>query len=100
MRTITNDDVIAFIGALAIFSAAAFWRGYVLSKMWGWYVVPIFALKPLGLVAAVGILFITSLFTKATPWVSNRRLIEHSTVAPLAVLALGWLLKPFIVVAA
>ena len=46
-----------------IISAIGFvFRGYTLSVLWGWFIVPTFGLSPINLAAALGLLSITFLF--------------------------------------
>lgn len=100
MRSIDNDDIGAFSLAVVLLVAIEAWGGFVLSTMWGWYMVPILGVKPLGFFGAVGLLLMASLFHQPVPEVSTSRLISFFTIVPLVVLTLGWLLKPFIEVAA
>lgn len=62
-------------GALAFFAIAflilmivpsVMWSGYVLSIMWGWFVVPTFGLPPLHIGVAIGISSIVSFIVPRT----------------------------------
>lgn len=39
------------------------WRGYVLTILWVWFVVPVFHLPALGIVTAIGISLVVSFLT-------------------------------------
>lgn len=41
----------------------ALWRGYVLSILWGWFIVPTFGAPALSLVAAIGLSLVVGMFT-------------------------------------
>lgn len=55
------------IGYLATFLITAIggsiWRGYVLSVLWGWFVVTTFGARPLGIAAAIGVSCVVSFLT-------------------------------------
>lgn len=52
--------IAAMLGLAAI---DAIWSGYVLTCLWGWFVVPTFALPPLTLAQAIGVSLIVGYLT-------------------------------------
>lgn len=83
---------IVLIGAWPI---AAWWRGYVASLLWAWFVVPTFALPFISAYQAAGIGLVVSLFSH---WPDNDDNLSWEWVLavlvklgfyPLMVLALG-----------
>jgi hypothetical protein len=76
-------------------------RGWVLSVLWGWFVVTIFHLPPLGIAQAIGIsIVITTFFTTTAPNTDKKRdwwepLIE-GFIAPLMGLGMGFIVKQFV----
>lgn len=58
----TLTMVAAMLGLAALY---AIWGGYVLTCLWGWFVVPTFALPPLTLAQAIGVSLIVGYLTNA-----------------------------------
>jgi len=56
----TLTMVAAMLGLAALY---AIWGGYVLTCLWGWFVVPTFALPPLTLAQAIGVSLIVGYLT-------------------------------------
>lgn len=54
-------SVVATVVALVL---GAIIGGFVLSKLWVWFMVPIFDLNPLSIVEAIGLTFIVGYMTK------------------------------------
>lgn len=48
--------------ALFIIALSALIRGFVISVMWGWFIVPVFGLPELSIVQAIGVAMVISLF--------------------------------------
>lgn len=49
---------------LAAFFGFAALRGFVLSVMWGWFMVPTFGLPPLGIASAFGVALMVGVLTQ------------------------------------
>lgn len=73
-----------------------FWKGFVLMKLWGWFLVP-FGLPGIGITHAMGLLVLESLFK-----VSIKHFNEHAlqseyfvqlSAAYGVVLLAGWLIQ-------
>lgn len=57
------DKLLTIIGAIIILSPVAIWRGYVLSLLWLWFIVPTFNAPVLSVAVAMGVSVIAGLFT-------------------------------------
>ena len=100
-------------GALAFFAIAfliamiipsVMWSGYVLSIMWGWFIVPTFGLPPLQIEVAIGISGIVS-FIVPTSDCERKEIdddgIGHTVLTgvlkafgkPAIFLLFGWIVK-------
>lgn len=93
------------IGLVATFVvllvAGSIWNGYVLSVMWGWFVVPTFDLPQLSIPAAIGASMVASYLTaKPTAHRDDRDSNEilsgalaHTFLLPLFAMGLGWIVN-------
>jgi ABC-type phosphate/phosphonate transport system permease subunit len=105
----TNDDdaglgcFVAIVASLMI-APVAVWRGYVLSIMWAWFMVPAFGLPPLGVVAAIGVAMTVGMITHQ--YIKSNdddneivRDIVNALLAdvfgPLYILGAGWVVQGF-----
>jgi len=77
-------------------------NGFVLSVLWGWFVVPIFHLPILPIIPAIGIFLTINLFTAGCkvhqdeyePGRSSKNdLIHYSFLEPLFILFAGWIVR-------
>ena len=48
---------------LILCTANIIWKGFVLSKLWGWFIVPIFAWPSVSCAGAIGCLAVVSIIT-------------------------------------
>lgn len=53
--------------ALVMLVPVALWRGYVLSVLWGWFIVPTFNAPALSLAMAIGVAIVVGMFTASIP---------------------------------
>jgi hypothetical protein len=53
-----------FLLIVACMFGVALSRGYVLSVLWAWFIVPAFSVPAIGLVAALGIAFISMMLSQ------------------------------------
>ena len=85
--------VAAFPVAVAAFCGGIILEGFVLSIMWGWFMVP-FGLPHITVAWAIGVSVLTSLF-QPTPLgkPSNSEFWFALTVKPLLILLIGWIAK-------
>lgn len=75
------------------------WRGYVLSILWGWFIVPTFSLPPLLIVQAIGLSCVITAFgspfmkkTKSSndPKTEMIQLMANLAVGPAFMLLVSW----------
>lgn len=76
-------------------------EGWVLTKLWAWFVVPVFGLPSLGILAAAGIALVAGLLTHQDADCESPKRDREEKVArmvvllykPLAWLFFGWVIK-------
>lgn len=82
----------------------ALWNGYVLSVLWGWFIVPTFEIRPLGVLPAIGVAMVVGYLTKQMDtYVDksksiNERIIQsivYMALGPAIALVFGWVLRLF-----
>ena len=96
------EKFLTFIGAVVGFVAliffSAMWSGYVLTILWGWFIVPVFKLPVLSIPVAIGMALTISYLTKSSG--SMRKKENDDTwyesafmgfFKPLVVLFIGWM---------
>lgn len=103
MTTTTSQEklgleVLAFLGQIALLAASLTWRGYVLSVLWGWFVVRGFGLVSLSVPLAMGLALIVSFLTVSLAktersWTER---IGLAALMPAMVLLIGWIVTKFL----
>jgi hypothetical protein len=92
---------LGIVAVPALIAAAALWRGYVLSILWGWFAVPIFGLPQLTVPAAIGVCLIVGMFfarndeDNRSGWEKFGSSIAVTFIGPLCTLLVGWIVKGF-----
>lgn len=89
---------------LLFFLAAApfttIWYGFVLSIMWGWFVVPVFHVEPLRIPYAIGLAYIVQWLTHQTRKQEDDPelgyLLYMALLRPAILLFAGWIVTKFI----
>jgi hypothetical protein len=75
------------------------WKGYVLSIIWRWFVSDVFGVQELGVVSAMGLSLVVSMFTPLRYSEEDDTVMVKCIIAmilgPLFALGLGWVLKAF-----
>lgn len=94
--------VLGFIGWLFI---APIWKGFVLSVLWGWFIVPFFGLPELSITYAIGISLIFGMVSgsyKPTKTKTEKEALEdlgktvtYSFLMPAFALLVGWIVTLF-----
>lgn len=94
-----------FLGVPVLLALSAMWKGYVISVLWGWFVVPAFGLPPLSVPLAIGVALIVTLMTHQNParqgaGGGKKDDLAHAmwfaALLPLFGLGIGWVAKQFI----
>lgn len=93
--------VIVFLaaGIIALMVLATILRGWVLSILWGWFVVPIFGFPPLAISQAIGIAITISLVAHQyvpTDKEQNWQPFVYCFLYPLVALLAGWIVRAWI----
>ena len=87
------------VGMFALLALSALWKGYVLTVLWGWFVVPTFGLPALALVPAMGLSLVVSFLTyqhnATTQSKGTGEATAHAALMPLFVLGIGWAVHQF-----
>jgi len=88
--------VFMFLGVVAAIIALSILRGWVLSILWGWFIVPIFKAPPIGVAQAIAIAITVSLL--AHQYVPSKEKntwgpLIFGCLLPLMALLIGWILK-------
>jgi hypothetical protein len=91
---------ILFIAAMVgILAGRIIARGYVLSVLWGWFVVPIFHLSPLSMSQAVAVCFLANFFKEYNPATEQDKAksqwLAQVVYLPLLTLIIGYIIKAF-----
>lgn len=90
--------------ALLISVPLMIWRAFVITVLWGWFVVPQFGLQPLGMVSAIGLTAVVRVFTshlnntesdKDKQNESIAGAIANSILVPALALLTGWIVLQF-----
>jgi hypothetical protein len=91
-------------GVFGLLALSAMWKGYVLTILWGWFVVPTFGLPTLALAPAIGMSLVVSFLThqsdatKEQEGSSSDRLAKSAALAllyPALVLGFGAVVRQF-----
>lgn len=94
-----DDDVVAKVIAVLIsIPVTAIWRGYVLTMMWAWFVMPL-GVRALGVAQAIGLAMIVGFLThQRRPNDPTHTLMDAVVAAfltPAIALGLGWVVQAF-----
>lgn len=90
------------VGMLLTIPTLAALRGWTMSILWGWFVVPIFHVDPLTIPRAMGLsvfagIFYSSSFAQEDPkWASFGKKAIIWFVAPFLSLFTGWIVKQWL----
>ncbi len=94
--------LLMFAGLIVMAAISALFRGWVLSILWGWFMVPL-GLPALSVVTCMGVALVIGFLTHQ--YVDNdngkdggeriARLISFAILYPLIALLMGWIIKQF-----
>jgi hypothetical protein len=85
--------IIAMLVLFIVYSAAV--NGYVLSSLWGWFIVPVFAVEPITIVQAVGLSIVVSFVTFHGTPKDYKPDWTQALLRPFVVLLMGWIVRTF-----
>lgn len=81
--------------AVVAIAFAAIWNGFVLSVLWGWFMVPTFSLPHLGVAPAIGVALVIGYLTHQRK--SDKEewgdALAYAALSPLIALGIGWIVK-------
>lgn len=92
------------VGILALLVLSSMWKGYVLTVLWAWFVVPTFGLPTLALAPAIGLAMVVSFLTHQSDASKApegdfsdhmAKAVAHALLLPAMVLGIGWVVKQF-----
>jgi len=93
-KNIAAAAVVMFSAMFGILFAASLVRAWVLTTLWGWYIVSFFNTKPMPLAVAYGISLIY-LYLESAPTVKDQRSTNEKLLMaflrPVMVLFYGWI---------
>lgn len=93
-----------FVGVVAMMVISSLLRGYALSVLWGWFMVPTLGLPALSVVQAIGIAIVISFLTYQYNDCQKKEKSFGETVGqasvmavvyPLGALLFGWVIHQF-----
>jgi len=88
-----------FVIGLAAFLVAVLLEGYVLSVLWGWFIVPVFSAPRLTVAYAIGLALLVGMLThrvrKPEDTPETPFFLAMSVINPVIFLVIGWIVKAF-----
>lgn len=99
---ITGINTTTIIATLIV---SQIWRGYILSKLWLWFIVSIFGADPLGIAQSIGLALVVSFLThqpnsyedeKKSANGKLARVAKVALLSPAISLLIGWIVKGFL----
>ena len=98
------EIILIILGGALILALSSILRGYVLTWLWLWFIVPVFHLPELGIVQAIGISAVVGFLTTKYSNVDESELkkktfataVIESFCLSLAILGIGYLVKLFL----
>ena len=89
-----------FAIGLALTFVAAVLEGWVLTVLWGWFIVPAFGVPGLRIPYAIGLALLVGMLThrvrKEEHQPDTAHVLAHGLVMPFLYLGLGWFVKLFV----
>ena len=85
---------IAVFGIIGVVAGLSILRAWVLIKLWGWFIVPVFHLPDLNIPLAIGLCLVVGMFTATMK--SEKVNWLGAILAPFITLFMGWIVKSFI----
>ena len=90
-----------------LIAASSVWRGYVLTILWGWFVVPVFNLPVLNIATSIGFSLLIGMLTLHRTGIEAEKeclstiarftsVMSVSFLGPLICLIYGWIVTKFL----
>ena len=95
----TNISTTGCIAAILVLPISILLRGWVLTKLWEWFVVPGFGLEPISIPIAYGLALVVTLLNPTLSEHDSRDIWEaviFSILMPLFFLAIGWVVAQWV----
>lgn len=93
-----------FVGLIGLLAISSLWRGYVLTVLWAWFVVPTFGPPALAIAPAIGLAMVVSFLTHQSDATKEpegdfsarmAKALAYALVMPAFVLGIGWIVQRF-----
>ena len=97
--------IAGFVVTLTLLPGMWAWHGFVLAKMWAWFIVPQFGLAPLSVPYAIGVAITISFMTshsndsvqvKRTLWEGIWMRTFAAAIGPAVALLCAWVVKGYL----
>lgn len=104
-ETTMVDKLFTFVGktiaGILVYALGAIVRGYVISWLWLWFIVPLWGLAALTVNQSIGLSFIIAVLTHGSKKkeeydVNFFKIVADSIILNLSILFLGWVLYQLI----
>lgn len=97
------ESILKFLGTIALAIGSTILKGFVLTKLWAWFLVPFFGLPAIGIALAVGIATLVGLLAFQLPSFNEAEndnyllnSIVYGYVFPLVALLVGFTASLFL----
>lgn len=92
--------ILALFGIPVLLAASAIWRGFVLSLLWAWFIVPLFGLPALSIPYAIGLSIVVGFLSHQAGKVDDDQnwgsAVTVAALYPALALLAGWIVTKFI----
>lgn len=91
-----KEGCIAALIGLAVIPLAVMWKGFVLAKLWGWFLVDKFGLPALTIAQAIGLAIVVGMFSYIRAKDDEDEVWQPFVLAflgPLVSLFAGWIVQ-------
>lgn len=92
--------LLAILLTIGLIAASSILNGWVLSILWGWFLVPIFGLPPLSIPQAIGVYLVVGFLTKQMDttkdeYLDRSKMIVATFLWPAVAWVIGAIVKGF-----
>lgn len=97
-------SLLVFFGVIAVISTSAVLNGIAIKLLWGWFMIPIFAVEAISIPEAIGL----GMFAGFMTWQYNKSNNEKESnadkistvlmmfIRPLLAIVVGWIVSQFV----